>query len=256
MFAVLLSLVLPAVAQDVPTTEAAAPVEAAVPAPSVADDTATPIGVNVRYRNMFVPRNIIDIWYFDESEPGARSELPRTNIGADVFGLELALEPAPASFLFYAEYWKVRMEGSYWDDREDPPNHNDGDWLTPEKLGIVALGADFGHEMPLSSETKPFWLGLRLGGGLGLAIPTGRIDQWHIGRDFSTESTNACMPQGAAWERKDQCDPDEQLGLPPVAPVLDLDFALRLHLGESGLLRIDTGLHNMVYFGVAGGAVF
>ena len=205
---------------------------------------------------MFVPRSIIDIWYFSEDEAGARSEFPRTNIGAHVMGLEVALEPAPASFLFYAEYWKVRMDDSYWDDREDPPNHNDGDWLSPQNLGIVALGSDFGHELVLSSDAKPVWLGLRLGGGLGLAIPTGRIDQWHIGRDFSTETTNACMPQGASWERKDQCDPDEQLGLPPVAPILDLDFALRLHLGESGLLRIDTGLHNMVYFGVAGGAVF
>ena len=237
-------LVTPAQAQDETTA-------AQVAAASAAGD----MGVNVRYRYMFLPKTILDTWYFDSDDPGAMN-FDRPKISAHVVGMEYAFETAPTSILLYGEYWKVNMEEGYWDDYEDPPVHTDGDWLRANKLGAAALGANFGHEVAVTSNAKESWLGLRLGGGVGLLVPTGRVDTWHPGANISTEPTNNCQPDGLAYDRQAACDPDEELRIPPVLPVVDMDLALRMHFGPNILWRIDGGLHDMVYFGTAFGAVW
>ena len=148
------------------------------------------------------------------------------------------------------------MAEGYWDDYEEPAVHIDGDWLRADKLGGVAVGANFGHEVAVTSNTKDSWLGLRIGGGLGLLVPTGRIEQWHPGANISTEPTNNCMPDSIAADRQKSCDPDEELRVPPVLPVVDMDLGWRMHFGPNILWRIDMGLHDMVYLGTGFGAVF
>ena len=225
---------------------------------ATASSDSPQLGVNLRFRSMSIPSSILDTWYFDSDDAGARP-LDRPKVGANVYGVEFAVEPAPASFLFYAEYWKVRMEEGYWDDREDEPvDHNDGSWLQPSKLGMVAFGANVGHEVPLSNDDANNWVGLRFGGGLGLAIPTGTINRWNAGANWTSDPSNGCAPDEFAPTRATTtaCDPDEVLELWPVFPVLDIDVALRMHISDVALIRIDAGMHDMFYVGTAVGATF
>ena len=126
----------------------------------------------------------------------------------------------------------------------------------PSGLGAVAVGFDFGYEAPITDQGKASWLGFRVGGGIGAAVVTGRIDQWHNGRNLSADPTNNCLPDARQLDRYEACDPDETLELWPVLPILDLDLGLRIHAGESAIIRIDGGFHDMFYGGVAAGAVF
>lgn len=247
--AVLSLLATPVQAQEAPTEPAAA-------APAEADDGG--IGTNIRYRYLTAPRAIINTWYNDTDDwTGEYANLERPGIGAHVVGLEFAIEPRPASFLIYAEYWKVQMGEGYWDDKDDgAQEQTDGDWLAPSKLGMVAAGVDFGHEFELSDSSADVWVGFRMGGGLGIGIPTGQIEQWHPGANFSTEPTNNCEPDLYAIDRQAVCPADETLGLPPVLPILDMDLAFRFHFAQTGILRIDAGIHDLFYFGVGAGAVF
>ncbi len=237
----------PAQAQEGPDTES-----------TVTTDEGTKLGANVRYRYMIAPRGIVNSFYADTKDwTGEYASLRRPGISVHVIGLEFAVEPMPANFQFYAEYWKVNMDEGYWDDRDDGvQEQEDGDWMAPSGLGMVALGANFGHEFEVTDSAKDVWVGFRLGGGLGLGIPTGSIDQWHPGASFSTEPTNNCEPDLHAIDRHDVCPADTTLNLPPVLPVLDLDLAWRFHFNDTGILRIDAGIHDLLFFGVAGGAVF
>jgi hypothetical protein len=215
------------------------------------------LGVNLRYRYMFVPNGILDSWYTDSDTPGAQP-YDRPTISSQVFGLEFAVEPAPASFLIYAEYWKINLDEGYWDDLDDGVQvFTDGDWLQPNGLGVVGLGVDFGHEFQVSNPAQDVWVGFRMGGGLGLGIVTGEVKQWHAGATFSTDPTTNCEPNRYAFDRHSMCTTeDETLNLPPVLPLLDMDLGWRVHFGDNMLLRLDTGLHSMVYFGAGLGATW
>ena len=186
----------------------------ATEAPVAASASGPQKGVNLRYRYMFIPSAILDNWYFDSDDPGAYP-LDRPKISTHVMGLEFALEPSPESLLFYAEYWKINLDPGYWDDREDDQaiDHTDGDWLAPSGLGAVAVGFDFGYEAPITDQGKASWLGFRVGGGIGAAVVTGRIDQWHNGRNLSADPTNNCLPDARQLDRYEACDPDETLEL-------------------------------------------
>lgn len=221
-------------------------------------DDGPRMGANVRYRYLTLPKAFLNGAYLDTKDwTGAYANLERPGIGAHVFGIEYAIEPRPAGFLIYAEYWKVGMDAGYWDDRDDgAQDMNDGDWMAPTNLGVVALGFNAGHEVEVSDASKDVWVGFRLGMGLGLGILTGRIDQWHPGATFSTEPTNNCQPDLFAVDRAEVCPADEEFNLPPVGPILDLDLAWRFHFAQTGILRLDAGIHDMLFFGVGAGAVF
>jgi hypothetical protein len=215
-------------------------------------------GVNFRFRAGFIPDGITGIWYFDSDEPGA---LPfeRPSIGAQVFGLEYTLgsdDPGPTG-IFWLERMPVRMDAGYWDDRESPPNHEDGDWLEPsDGLGAWALGANYAHELPLTDTDKPVWMSLMFGGGLGIGFASGSITRWHAG--LNPEVTNDCgvAEEWTAPERHERCPADSELDLPAVVPILDFTASARVHLWEYGSVRLDLGLHDVLYLGTAVGASF
>jgi len=218
-------------------------------------EAASAKGVNLRYRYLFLPSGVLDSWYYRPDE--STLDFPRPGISAHVIGGEFALEPAPASFLIWAEYWKVNWQEGYWDDREDTkPDHGDGDWLAPTKLGMVAVGANFGREFAVTNADNDVWLGFLLSGGFGLGILTGRVDQWKPGFSTDLEAPPDCGAAMPAYNRKDVCDPDSALKLPPVAPVIDLTLGWRLNISETANVRIEAGLHDMIFVGGGAGAVF
>lgn len=214
--------------------------------------------VGLRYRHGFVPAGILDVWFFDSDDEGA---LPydRPKVSNDVFGLEygLAMEPGGGpSFLFWIERVPFHLDAGYWDDVESPPNHIDGDWLEPEKgLGMWAFGPSYLHDIPLSSNEKPVWVALHVGGGIGLGIATGEITVWHAG--FHSESLDpTCLPESAAVERHGACASDGEVNLPNVLPILDITVGPKLHVTEHAMVRLDLGFHDALYAGVAGGGSF
>lgn len=211
-----------------------------------------------RYRYGVVPRGLLDIWYFDADDEGA---LPyeRPGVSAQVLGLEYGLAPEPTggpSFVGWVERIPFRMRAGYWDDRETPADHNDGDWLQPEKgLGMWAIGANYLHEIPLSSTSQPVWVSLAVGGGLGLGFTTGAITTWHAGYHEDSQDPT-CGPLAIAPDRYQTCAPDGEVKLPGVLPILDLSVGPKVHLTEHAMVRIDLGFHDVLFAGVAAGGSF
>ncbi len=214
-------------------------------------------GVNFRARAGFVPDSIIDIWYFDSDELGA---LPydRPSISMQFYGLEYTVAPdiTGATAIFWVERMPLRIDAGYWDDRESPAEHIDGDWLEPsDGLGSVNLGINYAHEMALTDTERPVWLSLMFGGGLGVALGTGEIKTWHAGPNIDNTNPN-CGPGAIAPDRAEQCGDDGVTQIPGVLPILDITASMRLHIVEYGSLRLDLGIHDVLYGGFAAGVAF
>lgn len=233
--------------EDLDTPSEPAP----VPAATEPTADATPRrGVNARYRYLWLPRAVLNPWYYGTEE----TRLPRPNASAHVVGAEFVIEPMPTTFSFWAETWLVQLDEGYWDDIESPEDHLDGDWIRPEGVGMFALGANFGHEWVVTPDTHDAWLGFAVGGGLGLGIPWGTFMRWQPG--WATEPLTSCQPTMPSEVRQLTCEPDQESKAPPVLPVIDLTIALKLHVLERGLLRLEGGLHNVPFVGVAAGGEF
>lgn len=208
-----------------------------------------PMELNLRARWLSIPDSILDIWYFNENDPGA-NPLPRPKAHGYVVGLEYVLKPRPTNWIFYVEYGGNLMPEGYFDDIEEPAQHDDGDYIRPDAFGLLVAGANYGHEI----EAAP-WVSFVLGGGLGLAVVTGELTQWNGGGD--TENTEPdCLSNAPAYERVDVCQDDGPKRLPGVLPMIDISAAVRFNLGDSANIRIDGGIHDMIYVGTAMGVVF
>lgn len=212
----------------------------------------------VRFRHAWMPSSLLDIWYFEGDEEGALG-FERPRISADVFGLEygLALDSGGGpSFLFWIERMPFRMGEGYWDDKESPADHADGDWLRPEKgLGLWTVGANYVHELPITSSAAPVWVSFHVGGGIGLGFTSGQITQWHPG--FHDDSADPdCLPDALAVDRYATCGSDGTVRIPGLVPILDLSIGPKVHITERAMVRLDLGLHDLPYAGIAGGGVF
>lgn len=207
-------------------------------------------GANLRYRYLWLPKAVLNPWYYTSEE----SRLPRPNASAHVVGAEFAIEPDPAIFSFWAEGWFVNLDEGYWDDVESPDDFSDGDWIRPEGLGMVAFGANFGHEWAATPVENDVWLGFAVGGGLGLGIPWGKVLRWQPG--WATQPLTSCEPLLPSDQRHDECAPDEEAKLPAVLPVIDITLALKLHVLDRGVVRLETGVHDVPFVGVAAGGQF
>ena len=204
---------------------------------------------NFRVRYLGVPSSIMDIWFFDNDSDGA-NPYARPDTRAFAAGAEFVLKKNPANWIFYFEYMGSLMDEGYWDDVEKPAAHDDGDWIRPDGLGMLAFGANYGHEIYATP-----WMSFIFGGGLGLGFVLGEMTSWGPGGSLDSTS-NACLSEAPAYTRKDSCPDDGPKDMPAVLPVVDVTASTRFHFGDQANLRIDVGLHNMLYVGTAFGAVF
>jgi hypothetical protein len=249
-----MSLLVPLLVAAVSVTHAQAPLPpVATPTAAVRQPRAMPMEVNLRGRYLTVPDPIIDIWFFDEDDEGA-NPYERPGVRMYALGVEYVLKPRPANWIFYYEYIGSSIEEGYWDDVEEPAQHDDGDWIQPDRLGMHALGFNYAHEVDATDPTKDVWLSFLFGAGLGFGIMTGEMVQWHPGGNESVE--NDCALDDPSYLRKDTCPSDGPKRIPGVLPIVDLTASARINFAEHANLRIDAGIHDMLYVGSAVGVVF
>ncbi len=213
--------------------------------------------VNFRGRFLGIPDSLLDIWYFDEDDGGYEGKRPK--VRAWGVGLEYVVKRDAANGIFYFDYLGSLIQEGYWDDVEKPAIHTDGDWIKPEKLGIIDFGANYGHELKATD-----WLGFMFGGGLGMLIMTGELTQWSPG---STSEGDPTCSEGLleAWEASDApayeryeagCGDDGAKRVPKVLPIVDLNISVRFNFNDRANMRLEGGFHDMFYFGGATGIVF
>jgi hypothetical protein len=239
----------PAATPAVEATPAAAPVEATAQL-EPKQRRAYAMEANLRVRYLSVPNSVMDTWYFDSDDVGA-NPLARPKIRAYAVGGEWVIDKAPAIWIFYGEYVGNAMEPGYWDDVESSPaDHSDGVWIQPDNFGMVVLGANYGHQIPIRQ-----WLDFLVGGGLGLGFVTGELTTWLSGGNPDIVDST-CLDTSAAYERQAVCADDGPARVPGLSPVVDLTASARFHFADQGTLRLDAGFHNALYVGTAFGVVF
>lgn len=208
--------------------------------------------LNLRYRYLALPDFIMDTWYFSKDE-GAPYERP--SIRSAVYGLEYVLKGQPTNWIFYAEYFGNTTKAGYWDDFDDDGEHGDGDWIAPNGVSMWLLGANFGHEVMLTEPGTQVGFSMLFGAGIGFGLLRGDIDRWMNGSSPDLEG-NTCDVASPAYARKDTCAVDQVVKLPPVGGVIDATISGRLNFNHQANLRLDLGLHNMLYVGGALGGEF
>lgn len=201
--------------------------------------------VGFRGRMVSVPKSILDIWYFDEDDNG----LKRPDIRGYALGLEFVVKGDTANGIFYFEYMDATLQEGYWDDREEPGDHLDGDYLVPTpNLGMAALGADYAYEVHFirTADTNGnFGLSFLVGGGLGVGFLIGDLDRWG--------------PEGGVpgYTRHTEGEPpDGKKDIPKVFPMVDVNAGLRFNFGDRAVLRVEGGLHTLLYYGASLGIMF
>ncbi len=205
---------------------------------------------NLRVRYLSIPSSVMDLWYFDADDSGA-NPLPRPKVRAFAVGAEWVIDKAPDNWIFYGEWIGTAMEAGYWDDVESSPaDHSDGVWLEPDGFGIVVLGANYGHAIPVRE-----WLDFLVGGGLGLGFVTGELTVWNAGGN-ADDVDATCLQTAAAYERHLSCGDDGEARIPGLVPVIDLTASARFRFADQATLRLDAGIHDVFYVGTAVGAVF
>ncbi len=250
--------------EDVPTTIDGLDVEKATAAPTRPEtgyrfDGVAPVArdhrnfgmeFGFRSRMVSIPKSIMDIWYYDIEDPNWAYIERRPRIKGYSLGMEFIVKADNANGIFYGEFLDSEMEAGYWDDVEEPADHLDGDFIAPSPgFGLVTLGADYAYEAHFirTRDTQGrFGLSFLVGGGLGIAIMTGKADRW--GPD---------LDGNPAYKRYlDGVPPDENKRLPRVYPMVDVNTGLRFNVADRLAFRLEGGLHSVVYYGLSAGVMF
>jgi len=229
-------------------------------APAISDHTRDYLmEINFRGRYMSVPDSIMDIWFFDKED--ASNHLARPDIKGYTLGLEYGFRKDTANWILYFEYGGALMQEGYWDDRESPGEYTDGSYLEPDRLGMLNFGGDYAYALKAED-----WLSFTFGGGLGVTMLTGQVLEWKPGNvedqseleDPLCTSGTLANPQNApAYERHDAgCGNDGPVAIPKVLPLIDINIGVRFDINERANIRLEGGLHDMLYVGGATGIVF
>lgn len=205
--------------------------------------------VNFRGRYNFVPRSILSIWYFNSDDPGWADSRDSVIIQGYSLGLEFVIKGDSANGIFYVEWIESLIKEGYWDDKEEPPNHLDGEYLVPTpNLGMLNFGADYAYEaffVRTSQTNGAFGLSFLVGGGLGVGFIIGDLERWtNVGG----------VPAFVRYDNGE--DFDDYKDIPKVLPMVDINAGLRFNFADRVVLRIEGGLHTMIYGGAALGIMF
>jgi hypothetical protein len=201
--------------------------------------------VNLRIRYAFIPDSVFDL-YFYNGDTDNGNHLERPSVSAFATGIEYVIRNEEANGIFYFEYMPNMTGDGYWDDKEDPPNYDDGDYIAFSGLATYNIGANYGFEVRLQP-----WFSLMFGGGLGLSIITGEVQKWDGG--MSANGTYV-RPWESYEENPD--NPDGTHDIPSVLPMVDIFAAMRFSIAENASIRLEGGLHNLIYGGLTAGIVF
>ncbi len=206
--------------------------------------------VNLRIRGVTVPRFVLDNWFVDDDSPDWAYVDSRPRIGGVAMGLEYVIQTPHDSGIFYVEYVDSLMGGGYWDDIDSPTDSLDGDYIHPSAgTGIIGVGADYAYEAPLVRREETggrFTMGFIIGGGLGVGVLVGQLDQW--GPDTLGNPSYKRFADGEA--------PDNTRRIPRVWPLVDVNAGFRFRFGERFVLRTEGGLHTALFAGASAGVTF
>lgn len=249
----------PVPAPAVPSASASATTEASSTAsvrPPKASARDLRVELGFRLRNLSVPRDILDAWYTDSTDrksPNPLWPLPgqeRPFVAGTGYGMEVAFQQGKGAGIVWFDWIKSRMPEGYWDDREEPPNGTDGDYIRPaNNLGIVSFGADYAHEVQmvrLDQTRDAFALAFVVGGGLGVGFLVGDLDEWSEANDGTP-----AYAQVAAGN-----PPTSEKSVPRVWPMVDVNAGLKFNFGDRVTLRVEGGLHTLLYYGGSVGVRF
>jgi hypothetical protein len=214
--------------------------------------------VGFRSKYMAVPDSILDLATF----PHSGEAIARPSVSGYSLGLEFVVEgnrtaTTRPNGIFYVEYIGAVMEDGYWDDRENPADYDDGSWIAPKDLGMVAIGADYMSEFMITD-----WFAFMVGAGLGIGFVTGELTEWEPGEPDSTgDNTDwTCGSDAPAYDRADDdkldCPDDGTVAIPPVLPVVDILVAVRFNIKDRASIRLEGGFHDMFFGGLSIGITF
>lgn len=208
--------------------------------------------IGFRGRRLTVPRGLFDIWYHDEDTPGW--PLPgqeRPFVNGYSYGLEFGFKKRSTNAQVWVDWIDSNMPEGYWDDREETVGGTlDGDYIRPAgNLGIFSFGADVAYEVDmirLDMTNQAFGMSMLVGGGLGLGVLIGELEEWSKSDDE--------VPSYVQYENGDPATSEKKV--PRVYPMVDINLALRLNFGNRVVLRLEGGLHTLLYYGAALGFRF
>ncbi len=214
--------------------------------------------VNARVRYLTMPDSILDTWYYDQDDPGA-NDFKRPKVRGWTFGGEFVFDRGGPNYVLWGEYIHPQLDEGYWDDVDDDfVDHNDGDWVVPDGFGAGALGFTYLHELPLvdaGPEGESVGFSFVFGGGLGVLFAAGGLEYWQAGGNPDNTEID-CLPTAPSYERKDTCASEGYKRFPKVLPIVDLSLGFRLDFAEHAHLRIEGGVHDLLFLGAAAGGVF
>ncbi|MCB9681392.1 MAG: hypothetical protein H6733_07950 [Alphaproteobacteria bacterium] len=219
----------------------------------------TEFGLRGRY--LILPQGMMDIWFTDDTDAfpewALRSDgqycldhpdslacgRGRPLIHGWSGGVELAIKTNRSAAVLWFDWVDSMMKDGYWDDRDDPPRPDDGDYLVPSSnFGLVMFGVDYQFELPLVplERTKgAFGFDLIVGTGLGLGIMVGQLDRYVPGENDEP-----------SFELYDNGEPTNSTkAIPDFYPVLDLNLGFKFNFADRVSLRVEGGLHTLLYGG-------
>jgi hypothetical protein len=218
------------------------------------------VEVGLRYRSLSVPNSLMAIWFTDASDDEwVLAGEDRPDIRATSIGIEYILKWDMSNTIIYFDYISSRTIAGYWDDRDD--DWRDGSYVLPtDNLALLNLGADYMANIKLikieQTEGK-FGLDLMLGGGLGIAFVTGDVQYWEQNSDSQLRSfqkyecfLNSQTNDPALQECVGQNFDPELQKIPRVLPMIDVIAALRFNIMDKTAIRLEGGLHDLLYLGI------
>lgn len=197
----------------------------------------------IRVRALSLPRSILSTRFTEGDDDGwPLADEDRPNVRATSYGLEFVLKWEVSNLFLYFDYMDVNWEAGYWDDRDD--DFEDGSYVVPtNNFGIAAFGCDYAAEVHLietANTNGGFGMSLLLGAGLGIGFVTGQVDWWG-----ATDNSEL-----RGWEKYELGeDPTEQANIPLIIPVVDINAGLRFNIADRTALRVEGGLHDLLYIG-------